>query len=116
MFQPCPIWDDNSLSKILKLVNTLGMDEIELYLELVRVKPQVNQSLGTYTDLLLGGNNNVEELDYWCGPSSASIASVEELSNGFSKTKIFCCENSFSYMENACVRELTRTRDLGHDM
>ena len=59
MFQPCPIWDDNSLSSI------------ELYLELVRVKPQVNQSLGTYTDLLLGGNNNVEELDYWCGPSSA---------------------------------------------
>ena len=35
----------------------------------------------------------------------------------FQKQKIFCFENSlFSYMENACVRELTRTRDMGHDM
>ena len=32
-FQPCPIWDDNSLSQMLKFVNTIGMDEIELYLE-----------------------------------------------------------------------------------
>ena len=40
------------------------------------------------------------------------------LSNGFfhwrfvqrvSKTKIFCFENDFSYMENACVRESVRT-------
>ena len=44
------------------------------------------------------------------------------LSNGFfyqrfvqwvSKTKIFYFENSFSYMENACVRESVRTRDMG---
>ena len=39
------------------------MKEIELYLQLVRVKPQVNQSVGTYKDLLLRGNTNVEELD-----------------------------------------------------
>ena len=32
-FQSCPIWDDNSLSQMLKLVNTIGMDEIELHLE-----------------------------------------------------------------------------------
>ena len=47
------------------------------------------------------------------------------LSNGFfywrfvqwvSKTKIFCFENSFSYMVNACVRESGRTRDMGHGM
>ena len=38
------------------------------------------------------------------------------LSNEFSKTKIFCFENSFSYMENACVRELARTRDMRYDM
>ena len=38
------------------------------------VKPQVNQSLGTYTNLLLGGNDKIEELDYGCGPNSASIA------------------------------------------
>ena len=50
--------------RILKLVNTVGMKEIELYLEVVHVKPQVYQSVGTYTNLLLGGN--VEELDYGC--------------------------------------------------
>ena len=59
---------------MLKLVNTAGMKEIELYLQLVRVKPQVNQSVGTYIDLLLKGNCNVEELDYGYRPSSASVA------------------------------------------
>ena len=49
------------------------MKEIELYLQLVHVKPQVNQSIGTYKDLLLRGNTNVEELDYGCGPSSAPM-------------------------------------------
>ena len=34
----------------------------------------------------------------------------------FQKKKIFCFENSFSYMANACVRESARTRDIGHDM
>ena len=34
----------------------------------------------------------------------------------FQKKKIFCFENSFSNMENACVRESTRTRDIGHGM
>ena len=33
-----------------------------------------------------------------------------------SKTKIFCFENSFSYMVNACVGELMRTQDMGHGM
>ena len=59
---------------------------------------------------------------------------IEGLSNGFisevcpmgffyrrfvqwvSKTKIFCFENSFSYMANACVRESVKTRDMGHGM
>ena len=59
---------------MLKLVNTFRINEIELYLELVQVKPQVNQSLGTYTNLLLGENDNVEELDYEYGPSSALVA------------------------------------------
>ena len=35
------------------------------------------------------------------------------LSNELSNTKNFCFRNSFSYMENACVRELVRTRDIG---
>ena len=59
---------------MLKLVKTARMEKIELYLQLVRVKPQVNQSVATYMDLLLGGNFNVEELDYGCGPSSAPVA------------------------------------------
>ena len=43
----------------------------------MRVKPQVNQSAGTYTNLLLGGNFNVEELDYGCGPSRAPVAIID---------------------------------------
>ena len=39
----------------------------------MRVKPQVNQSVSTYTYLLFGGNVNVEELDYGCGPSSIPV-------------------------------------------
>ena len=56
---------------MLKLVNTIGMEEVKLYIEVVRVKPQVNQSVGVNTDLLVRGNDNVVELDYGCGPSSA---------------------------------------------
>ena len=55
---------------MLKLVNTIGMKKIELYIEVIRVKPQVNQFVGAYTDLLVGGNDNVAELDYSYGPSS----------------------------------------------
>ena len=48
-FQPFPIWDNNSVYRMLNLVNITGMEEIELYIEVVRVKPQVNQSMGDYT-------------------------------------------------------------------
>ena len=34
----------------------------------------------------------------------------------FRKQKSFVLKTSFSYMENACVRELVRTRDMGHGM
>ena len=57
----------------LKLVDTTVIEKIELYLQLVCVKTQVNQSVGTYTDLLLRGNINVKELDYGCGPSSVPM-------------------------------------------
>ena len=78
-FQPCPIWDDNSLSQMLKLVNTFGMDEIELYIEQVSVQPRVRgQLLGNFTQLLLGQNDNVEEFEYGCGPSSAPVAMTYE--------------------------------------
>ena len=59
--------------RMLKLVDTARIEEIEFYVQLVHVKPQVNQLAGTYTNLLLRGNFNVEELDYGCGPSSALV-------------------------------------------
>ena len=38
-------------------------------------KPRVRrQFLGNFTHLLVGENDNVEELDYGCGPNSAPIA------------------------------------------
>ena len=77
MFQPCPIWDKSSVYRILKLVNIIGMKEIELYIEVVQVKPQVNQSVGAYTNLLVGGNDNVVELEYGCGPSSAQAPDTD---------------------------------------
>ena len=45
-FQPFPIWDDSSVYRMLNMVDTTGMKEIELYIDVVRVKPQVNQSVG----------------------------------------------------------------------
>ena len=47
------------------------MEEIELYIEVVRIKPQMNQSVGAYIDLLVGVNDNVAKFVYGCGPSSA---------------------------------------------
>ena len=41
-FQPCPIWDDSSVHRMLKLVNTISMEKIELYIEVVRFKTRVN--------------------------------------------------------------------------
>ena len=64
--------------QILKLVNTTSIEEIELYIEVVQVKPQVNQSVGAYTDLLVGINDNVVELDYGCGPNSAPTPDTDK--------------------------------------
>ena len=55
---------------MLNMVNTIGMVEIELYIEVVRVKPKVNQFVGGYTNLLVRENDNVIEFDYGCAPSS----------------------------------------------
>ena len=59
------------------MVNTNGIEEIELYIEVVRVKQQMSQSVGAYIDLLVRGNDNVAELDYGCGPSSASTPDTD---------------------------------------
>ena len=43
------------------------------------VQPQVSgQLLGNFTQLLLKENDNVEEFEYGCGPSSASVAMTYE--------------------------------------
>ena len=73
-FQPFPIWDDSSVYQILNIVNTTGFEETELYIEVVRGKPQVNQSMGGYTDLLVCDNYNVAEFYYGCGPSSGLVS------------------------------------------
>ena len=63
-FQPFLIWDGSSVYRMLKMVNTTSMEEIELYIEVVQVKPQVNQSMGGYTYLFVPENYNVIEFDY----------------------------------------------------
>ena len=38
-FKHFPIWDDSSVYRMLNMVNTTSIEEIELYIEVVRVKP-----------------------------------------------------------------------------
>ena len=55
------------------------MDEIEFYIEQVLVQPRVRgQLLGNFTHLLPWENDNVEEFEYGCGPSSAPVAMTYE--------------------------------------
>ena len=72
-FQLFPIWDDSSVCRMLNLVNTTTTEEIELYIEVVLVKAQVNQSVDGHVDLLVRDNYNVPEFDYGCGLSSGPI-------------------------------------------
>ena len=72
-FQPFPIWDDSSVYRMLNMVDTTSIEEIELYIEVVRVKAQVNQSVGGHIDLLVRQNYNIAEFDYGCGPSSDPV-------------------------------------------
>ena len=72
-FQLFPIWDDSSVYRMLNMVNTTSIEEIELYIKVVRVKPQVNQSVGGHIDLLVRDNYNVAKFDYGCGPSSSPV-------------------------------------------
>ena len=69
-FQHFPILDDSSVYQMLNVTNTTSMEEIELYIEVVRVRPQVNKSVGGYTNLLVPKNDNVAEFDYSCGRSN----------------------------------------------
>ena len=87
--QSFPIWDDNSVYRILNMVNTIGIEEIELYIEVVQVKPQVNQSVGGHIDLLVHENYNVAEFDYGCGPSSGSVPN----------TRVYGDDEDYAYEE-----------------
>ena len=73
-FQHFLIWDDSSVYRMLNMVNTTSIEEIELYIEVIRVNPQVNQSVGGHIDLLVCDNYNVVEFDYGCGPSSGLVS------------------------------------------
>ena len=59
--------------QMLNMVNTTSIEEIELYIEVVRVKPRVNQSMGGHIDLLVRENYNVTKFDYGCEPSSGPV-------------------------------------------
>ena len=74
MLQHFLIWDDSSVYQMLNMVNTTSIEEIELYIEVVQVKPQVNQSVGVHIDLLVRYKYNVAEFDYGCGPSSSPVS------------------------------------------
>ena len=78
IFQPFPIWDDSSVYRMLNIVKTTSMEEIELYIDVVQVKPQLKQYVGGYTDLLVHENDNVANFDYGCGPSSGPIPDTDK--------------------------------------
>ena len=55
---------------MLNMVNTTAIDEIELFVEVVRIHRQANQSIG------VAENENVAESDYGCGPSSGPVLDI----------------------------------------
>ena len=61
------------MRRMLNLVNTTTIEEIELYIEVVRVKAQLNQSMGGHVDLFVRDNYNVAQSDYGCGTSSGPV-------------------------------------------
>ena len=58
------------------LVNTTTTEEIELYIKVVRVKAQLNQSVGGHVDLFVRDNYNVAQFDYGCVPSSGLVPDI----------------------------------------
>ena len=45
-FQPFTIWNDRSVRLMLNMVNTTVIEEIELFVEVVRIHRQANRSIG----------------------------------------------------------------------
>ena len=75
-FQPFPIWDDSIVYRMLNMVNTTRIEEIELYIEVFQVKAQVNQYVGGHIDLLVCDNYNAVEFDYGCGLNSGLVLDI----------------------------------------
>ena len=63
-FQHFIIWNDSTMHRMLNMVNTTAIEEIELFVEVVRINRQANQCMG------VAENENVVEIDYGCGPSN----------------------------------------------
>ena len=55
------------------MVNRTSIEEIELYIEVVQVKLQVNHYVGGHINLLVRDNYNVAEFDSGCGLSSGPV-------------------------------------------
>ena len=69
-FKPFPIWNDSTVHRMLNMVNTTAIEEIELFVEVVRINRQANQSMG------FAENENVAEIDYGCGPSRGPVLDI----------------------------------------
>ena len=66
-FKHFTIWNDSTMHRMLNMVNTIAIEEIELFFEVVGIHQQVNQSMS------VAENENVAEIDYGCGPSSGPV-------------------------------------------
>ena len=66
-FQPFTIWNDRSVHLMLNMVNTTVIEEIELFVEVVRIHRQENRSIG------VAEIENLAEIDHGCGPSSDPV-------------------------------------------
>ena len=72
-FQHFPVLNDSSVREMLDLVNTTTIEEIELYIKVVRVKAQLNQSVGGHEDLFVRDHYNVAQFHYGFGPTSGPV-------------------------------------------
>ena len=66
-FQPFTIWNDRSVHLMLNMVNTTVIEEIELFVEVVRIHRQENRSIG------VAEIENLAAIDHGCGPSSGPV-------------------------------------------
>ena len=64
------------MHQMLNLVNTTTIEEIELFIEFVRVKAQMNQTVGGHVDLFVRENYNVAQSNYGCGPSTGAVSNT----------------------------------------